>query len=352
MKLEEVLDRVNSAHAEGISLVPSSIGCSDYLDAYIASDRYFTCWRDCVNTAGIDYDQIVKDIIVGPGNKKRQRGSLNSREKILREIRSADAFGYSLDRRGIINTPYHSIYAAACEFFESWKSAVAEVKPEAIAVKKVKIERKNIETIINPGDISFDGLEDAQLVGLSLNGSPQAYDVLVNKYRYQLTGSLINKYRLSQTFAEEIVQESFLLAWMHLGSFRGDSSFQAWLFTISRNKTIDFIRREKLRTMVSENEEVNGLEKTKLADCFVHPDLSSEKKLLEEERQAYIRSQLPGLPAYQREVLELRYFEELGYKEIAERLVIPEGTVMSRLFYARNNLQRIIEKDSSFTGFI
>ena len=133
--------------------------------------------------------------------------------------------------------------------------------------------------------------------------------------------------------AEDIVQEAYLRAIRHFDSFRGGEG-RAWLLAIVRNLCYDSMRHRSVR------------ERTASFDEELHnPCLNSsdpEASLLQKERTGMLRQALTELPLELREVLVLREFEELSYREIADIARVPLGTVMSRLSRARRRLQEVL----------
>jgi RNA polymerase sigma-70 factor (ECF subfamily) len=130
--------------------------------------------------------------------------------------------------------------------------------------------------------------------------------------------------------AEDVVQSAFLRAISHFASFRGGDG-RAWLLTIVRNSCYDRMRKRGASVQDADFDEA------------VHSggkqDLDPERALLQTERTELVRKSLAELPAESREVLVLRELEELTYREIANIVGIPIGTVMSRLSRARERLQ-------------
>jgi RNA polymerase sigma-70 factor, ECF subfamily len=132
--------------------------------------------------------------------------------------------------------------------------------------------------------------------------------------------------------AEDAAQETFIRAWSHLGSFRVDSSLRNWLYRIALNTATDMLRKEKHILP-------NDVEELSLAD----PQLGPEGTYLQEERTALVQAAIQSLPDASRAVLVLKEYEGLSYREIADSLDIPIGTVMSRLNYARKTLKEKLE---------
>jgi RNA polymerase sigma-70 factor (ECF subfamily) len=126
--------------------------------------------------------------------------------------------------------------------------------------------------------------------------------------------------------AEDAAQEAFIRAWKHLPNYRPRSPFRNWVYRIATNAALDVLRRER-----------------ETVDVDVLPIPSSgagpEAAVQEAEQSARVKQAVLELPEASRTVLVLREYEGLSYKEIADTLGIPIGTVMSRLNYARNRLR-------------
>jgi RNA polymerase sigma-70 factor (ECF subfamily) len=134
--------------------------------------------------------------------------------------------------------------------------------------------------------------------------------------------------------AEDAAQETFIRAWLHLGSFRVDSSLRNWLYRIALNTATDMLRKDK-RIVPGD------LEDFQLPD----PQPGPEGVYLQDERTMLVQEAIASLPEASRVVLVLKEYGELSYREIAEALYIPIGTVMSRLNYARRLLkEKLMDK--------
>lgn len=133
--------------------------------------------------------------------------------------------------------------------------------------------------------------------------------------------------------AEDVVQEAYLRAFRHFGSFRGGDA-RPWLLAIVRNTYYTWIRHNRVLELENAFDDETY---TQTSD-----DLDPEMRLLKEADKEMLRRALEKLPAEFREVIVLREFEELSYKEIADVVKIPLGTVMSRLARARKRLEKIL----------
>jgi RNA polymerase sigma-70 factor (ECF subfamily) len=135
----------------------------------------------------------------------------------------------------------------------------------------------------------------------------------------------------NETEAEDAVQEAYLRAFHHSQSFRGGDS-RAWLLTIVRNHCYDRLRQSRAFTHSAFEE------KSHISGKIFDP----ESSLLRQETLEQVKQALENLPPQLREVLILREFEEMSYRQIAAAAEIPVGTVMSRLSRARQHLQEIL----------
>jgi RNA polymerase sigma-70 factor (ECF subfamily) len=166
---------------------------------------------------------------------------------------------------------------------------------------------------------------EAELIAQAQQGDRGAFGQLVRRHR----GGVINVvYRMcgDANLADEAAQEAFIRAWQHLPGYRPRSPFRNWLYRIATNSARDALRRE-VRTV--------DIDTVSVTDSTQGPQAAVEAQELGERVQQAVLS----LPPASRAVLVLREYEGLSYKEIADTLGIPIGTVMSRLNYARNLLR-------------
>jgi RNA polymerase sigma-70 factor, ECF subfamily len=182
--------------------------------------------------------------------------------------------------------------------------------------------------------------DDKILVQRFQKGDETAFTELVVKYQrkvYLIVYSMISDHQE----ALEKSQEVFLRVYKHLGNFEGTSSFFTWLYRITVNLCIDHYRKRKVRTY----EYDDGYRSRPALQEEVFPVVSSSSRetptgrLLREELATKIREAMDKLSPNHRQILVLRELEGLSYQEIADVVGISIGTVMSRLFHARKNMQ-------------
>ena len=174
---------------------------------------------------------------------------------------------------------------------------------------------------------------EVDLIQRSKNGDRHAFSELVcihadgvRNVIYRMCGDV--------EIAEDGAQETFIRAWLNLGSFRPQTSFRNWLYRIAVNAATDMLRKDKHILP-------NDLEDFSLNDPQPGPEAAS----LQKEHTALIRKAVLSLPDACRTVLILREYESLHYDEIADTLNIPVGTVMSRLNYARKLLREKLKQN-------
>ncbi len=182
--------------------------------------------------------------------------------------------------------------------------------------------------------------EDLALVRAVRNGDTTAYRGLVERYQTRVYHLVFGMVR-NQEDAKDLTQEAFVKAYRNLHNFREDSRFYTWLYRIAMNVTIDFVRRRNKAPLPGAEEDVASREPDGQISEAHHaqsPRRAYEQKALHQAILAAVEQ----LPEDQRQVILLREVEGLSYKEIAEIVGVPEGTVMSRLFYARKKLQAVL----------
>jgi len=180
---------------------------------------------------------------------------------------------------------------------------------------------------------------DRALVEAVRGGDGTAYRGLVERYQGRIYAVIYGMVR-NREDARELTQEAFVKAYRNLGSFRLEAKFSTWLRRIAMNVSIDHLRRQKLRRTEEFDEGIASRDQgvISLAHHREDPGRNLEQKRLRER----IFEAMDSLPDDQQQAIVLREIEGLAYKEIAEIMGIPEGTVMSRLYYARKKLQALL----------
>ncbi len=185
----------------------------------------------------------------------------------------------------------------------------------------------------------LDQLEDRELIDRVMDGDQASYGLLVQRYQSKIFAVAYGVLRHRED-AREVAQEAFIKAYRNLPSFRRDSSFYTWIYRITVNLAIDF-QRKAHRKRETTFEDVK-LGPDEINSTAGRPTGSPGQKLEEKQLGEAIRGAIEQLPADQRTAIILREVQGLSYKEIAETMGCAEGTVMSRLYYARKKLQEML----------
>jgi RNA polymerase sigma factor (sigma-70 family) len=188
---------------------------------------------------------------------------------------------------------------------------------------------------------SENAKNDFYLVVRARKGDQKAYADLMHRYKdsiYFMVLKMVN----NKEDAMDLTVETFAKAFEKLEKYQPEYAFSTWLFRVATNNCIDFIRKKKLNTqsihgMMDEDGDEKPLQ---IKSDNLNPEETSIKKQQTEELKLLIDS----LPIRYRNLITLRYFDELSYEEIAKQLDLPLGTVKAQLFRARYLLGNIINR--------
>lgn len=148
--------------------------------------------------------------------------------------------------------------------------------------------------------------------------------------------------------ASDLSQDIYIKLWRSLAGFRGDSSFNTWLFRIVQNAAADRARKAAKERTVSLTVENDGGEEGRDELDIEDTAPTPEAALMESEASASVMRALDSLTENHREIVILRYMDDFSVTEISDILNIDEGTVKSRLFRAREKLKKLLEKGNGF----
>lgn len=189
---------------------------------------------------------------------------------------------------------------------------------------------------------NLNQLADDMLVALYSKGVDKAFDELLSRYQSKLFNYIYFVVR-NQELAEDIFQETFVKAIVTIqqGRYTADGKFGAWLTRIAHNLVIDSFRQERNENTVSNDEsEVDLLNNVDLCDDNI------EMQMVNDQTLADVRRLVDALPDNQREVVYMRFYQDLSFKEIAEITGVGINTALGRMRYAILNMRRIAqEKD-------
>jgi RNA polymerase sigma-70 factor (ECF subfamily) len=193
---------------------------------------------------------------------------------------------------------------------------------------------------VNP-NLTDKALRDYHLVQAAIKeGDQKAYAALMNNYRDSLYFMLL-KMTNNANDADDLTIEAFGKAFKNLAQYTPDYAFSTWLFKIASNNCIDFMRKKKKRTF-SMNNTADGDDGQELATIIPSDTLDPEENVMKKEKVRMMREIVEKLKPHYRKLIELRYFKEYSYEEIAEELNLPLGTVKAQLFRAREFISNIM----------
>ncbi|MHA7131682.1 RNA polymerase sigma factor [Algoriphagus namhaensis] len=193
---------------------------------------------------------------------------------------------------------------------------------------------------VNQRDFSKKALQDFTLIDQAvLEKDQQAYAMLMKRYKKAVYFMILKMIRDADD-AEDLTMEAFAKAFKNLHRFKKDYTFSTWLFRIATNNTIDFIRKKKLKTM-SLNTTMTDDGGNSVTIDVEDDDRNPQDEFIKSQRIEMVRIFVDKLPAKYRKLVQLRYFDELSYEEIAQELEKPLGTVKAQLHRSRELLYEI-----------
>lgn len=181
--------------------------------------------------------------------------------------------------------------------------------------------------------MDIDRINEAELIRKSLTGDSSQFEILFNRYKPVIKEFLV-KLSGNEFDSNDLLQESFIKAYLNLDKYNPEYSFIQWLHTIARNTFIDHVRRKTVK------ESLLFFDSCYMTDIIGD---NPEELMLITERQKRLDDYIKTLDENSRIIIELRYFKSLSYEEISAELGIPIGTVKNRLYRAKEKLSLIIK---------
>lgn len=196
-----------------------------------------------------------------------------------------------------------------------------------------------------PDSSLSDSDEDFRLVALAQKGDLKAYDALVTRHRGRIFAMIRNMIH-QEADAWDLSQEVFIKAWHALPRFEAKARFSTWLYRIAHNVVYDWTRKRKIESAGELNDEIFERERIDSASLTTPSGgQAPDDSLSNAELRGKIRIALGKLSQEHRQVVVLKDVQGLSYKEIAEVMSSTMGTVMSRLYYARQKLQALLKDE-------
>ncbi len=196
--------------------------------------------------------------------------------------------------------------------------------------------------------MKYGSLSDQDLVQAYIKGDHSAIEVLINRHRSKVYTYILLTIK-NQQLAEDLFQETFIKVIQSLrgGKYKDNGKFLSWVIRIAHNLIIDHFRKEKqMNTLSNDDSEVDLFNSKKLSDSNI------EELIIDSQIKSEIRVLINELPDDQREVVLLRHYGGLSFKEIAEQTDVSINTALGRMRYALINLRKLIqEKKLSLTVY-
>jgi RNA polymerase sigma factor (sigma-70 family) len=196
--------------------------------------------------------------------------------------------------------------------------------------------------------LKYGSLSDQDLVQAYIKGDHSAIEVLINKHRSKVYTYILLTIK-NQQLAEDLFQETFIKVIQSLrgGKYKDNGKFLSWVIRIAHNLIIDHFRKEKqMNTVSNDDTEVDLFNSKKLSDSNI------EELIINSQIKSEIRVLINELPDDQREVVLLRHYGGLSFKEIADQTDVSINTALGRMRYALINLRKLIqEKNLSLTVY-
>ncbi len=182
-------------------------------------------------------------------------------------------------------------------------------------------------------------LSDQQLIGQYLQGDDRAFEELLTRHRQKIYTS-IYLFVKDKSLAEDIFQEVFIkiIDTLRKGKYNHEGKFVQWAMRISYNMCVDYFRRTKRRPKVSPTETFD------IFDVLPVNDDNAEQTIIKSQTHEKIRRLVDMLPPEQREVVILRHYADMSFKEIAQLTRVSINTALGRMRYALINIRKMIEE--------
>ena len=188
--------------------------------------------------------------------------------------------------------------------------------------------------------VDYTAFADDELAKLFYMGQNEAFDELLLRHKDRLY-SYISHIVKNDDMADDLFQETFVKAIVTIkqGRYTENGKFLAWIMRIAHNLTIDFFRQEKQMAQVScDNEDIDILNRKELSEETI------EDSIVRHQILADVKVLVQSLPELQREVLEMRYYLNMSFKEIADATGVSINTSLGRMRYALINLRKLIQQ--------
>ncbi len=184
-------------------------------------------------------------------------------------------------------------------------------------------------------------ISDAVLVTNYLKGEEAALSILISRHQQRIFSFIYSKV-YDRDVTEDIFQDTFIkvIRTLKRGGYNEEGKFLPWVMRIAHNLVIDYFRKNKRMPKFDNTGDFN------IFSVLGDPDLNAEKRLIKDQVETDVRKLIDELPEDQRDVLVMRIYKDMSFKEIAERTDVSINTALGRMRYALINLRKVIEKNN------
>jgi len=181
-------------------------------------------------------------------------------------------------------------------------------------------------------------LSDSELVTLYLKGDSKSFEALIQKHKNKIYAFILSKIR-NRDLAEDIFQDTFIkvINSLQKGKYNEEGKFLPWVMRIANNLVIDYFRKSKKMRTIAPTDDFD------IFDILQDGEKNIEDNLVNNQIHKDLRKLIEHLPENQKEVLKMRYYAELTFKEISESTGVSINTALGRMRYALINLRKLID---------
>jgi len=185
----------------------------------------------------------------------------------------------------------------------------------------------------------LSNLSDQELVKNYINGDNSSFEALLNRHKNRVFAFIMSKIK-NKDLSEDIFQDTYVKVVNSLqkGKYNEEGKFLPWVMRIAHNLVIDHFRKQKKMQMIRSNNDFD------IFDVIKDSKINADEKLIKDQIFSDLNSLIDKLPSDQKEVLKMRYYEELSFKKIAEHFDISINTALGRMRYALINLRALSKK--------
>jgi RNA polymerase sigma factor (sigma-70 family) len=180
---------------------------------------------------------------------------------------------------------------------------------------------------------------DSVLVSDYINGNEKSFEILISRHQQRIYNFIFSKV-LDRDVTEDVFQDTFIkvIKTLKKGKYNEEGKFLPWVMRIAHNLVIDHFRRNKRMPTFKNTDEFD------IFSVLGDGELNAEKLLVKEQILSDVRRLIDKLPGDQREVLKMRMYKDMSFKEISENTGVSINTALGRMRYALINLRKLIEK--------